>query len=313
MRSLYLDRRDAVLELDGGAIVVRVGGEAAARLPLGGLERVVVRGARAIDPRLLTALWEQDAALLILSGRHGTPTARLLGRDHGDARIRLAQYALAHDPARRLEIGRAIVRAKLEAQRRLLLRLAARREDARHALLRGAARVAAALAQTDTAAHRDALLGHEGAAAAGYIEALGAVFAPSLGFAGRNRRPPRDPVNAVLSLGYTLLHLEAARIAQIRGLDPLLGILHEPAAHRDSLASDLIEPLRPHVDAWAVELFRTRTLRADHFTRDGPACLLGKAGRQSFYAAWDARLPALSRLLGQSAQRLVRLLRETPV
>lgn len=311
MRSLYLDRRDAELELDGGAVVVRVGGAMVARLPLGGIERVVVRGARAIDPRLLAALWEQDAALLVLSGRHGTPTARLVGRGHGDARIRLAQYALTHDPPRRLALARTIVQAKLHGQRRLLRRLAARRPDARHALLTGAARVTAALEQAEHALDRDALLGHEGAAAAGYIEALTAVFAPSLGFTGRNRRPPRDPVNAVLSLGYTLLHLEAARIAQIRGLDPLLGILHEPALHRDSLASDLIEPLRPHVDAWTVDLFASRTVRADHFTRDGDACLLGKAGRQAFYAAWDARLPALARLLGQSAQRLVRELRES--
>jgi CRISPR-associated protein Cas1 len=309
MRSLYLDRRDAELDLEGGAIVVRVAGACVARIPPRGLERVVVRGARAIGTRLLATLWEQDTGLLVLSGRHGTPTARLLGRGHGDARIRLRQYELGLDPAERLALSRELVRAKLHAQRRLLLRLAARRPEARRALLGGAERIAAAWNSAGAATHRDALLGQEGAAAAAYVEALTAVFPPALGFTGRNRRPPRDPVNAVLSLGYTLLHHEAARIAQIRGLDPLLGVLHEPSPGRESLASDLIEPLRPHVDALAVELFAARTLRADHFTRDGDACLLGKAGRQAFYAAWDEAIPALSRLLGRSAAAFVRRLR----
>lgn len=312
MRSLYLDRRDAEIDLEGGAIVVRVKGDCIARIPPGGLERVVVRGARCVGTRLLAALWEQDAGLLVLSGRHGIPTARLLGRGHGDAQIRLRQYELSLDVAQRLALSRELVRAKLHAQRRLLLRLAARRPDARPALLAGAARVAAAWSSAAMAPDRDALLGQEGAAAAGYIEALTAVFAPSLGFAGRNRRPPRDPVNAVLSLGYTLLHHEATRVAQIRGLDPLLGVLHEPAPNRESLASDLIEPLRPHVDALTVKLFAERTLRADHFTRDGDACLLGKAGRQAFYAAWDEAIPALARLLGRSAAAFVRRLRGEP-
>ncbi len=120
-----------------------------------------------------------------------------------------------------------------------------------------------------------------------YYEALTALFAPALGFTGRNRRPPRDPVNACLSLVYTLLHFEAVRAAHMAGLDPLLGFYHRPAFGRESLASDLIEPLRPHADAWVWHLFRKNILRSDHFGRDGEACLLGKAGREAFYQHYE--------------------------
>lgn len=101
------------------------------------------------------------------------------------------------------------------------------------------------------------------------------MLPPALGFTGRNRRPPRDPANACLSLGYTLLHAEAVTAAQAAGLDPLLGFYHRPAFGRESLASDLIEPLRAEVDAWVAALFRDRALREDHFTRPespGGAC-----------------------------------------
>ena len=96
---------------------------------------------------------------------------------------------------------------------------------------------------------------------------------------GRNRRPPRDPVNACLSLAYTLLHFEAVRMAHAAGLDPLLGFYHRPAFGRESLACDLIEPLRPAVDEWIWQQFSPGPLRPEHFSPDKGACLLGKTGR----------------------------------
>ena len=93
------------------------------------------------------------------------------------------------------------------------------------------------------------LRGIEGAAAAAYFQGFTRLFPPSLEFTGRNRRPPRDPVNAVLSLSYTPLHFEAVQAVCAAGLDPLIGFYHELVFGRESLASDLIEPLWPKVDA----------------------------------------------------------------
>lgn len=151
---------------------------------------------------------------------------------------------------------------------------------------------------------RDTVLGLEGAGAAAHYAALTALFPPSLNFTGRNRRPPRDPVNACLSLGYTLLHFEAVRAAYGAGLDPLLGFFHEPAYGRESLACDLIEPLRPRLDAWVWTLFRERRLRAHDFVEDKGACLLAKAGRQTFYAAYEIWAPPCRRYLRRESYRL---------
>ena len=151
------------------------------------------------------------------------------------------------------------------------------------------------------------LLGIEGAAAAACFAGLGTLFPSSLEFQGRNRRPPRDPVNACLSLGYTLLHFEAVTVCHETGLDPLLGLYHEPAFGRESLAADIIEPLRPHVDERVWALFRDRTLTAKGFRNDNGAVLLGKSARQHFYADFHPLSTALRRLLRRQMRNVVRV------
>ena len=157
----------------------------------------------------------------------------------------------------------------------------------------------------------DSLRGIEGAAAAAYFEAFTSLFPPSLEFTGRNKRPPRDPVNACLSLAYTLVHFEAVAASYAAGLDPLLGLYHEPAFGRESLASDLIEPLRPHADAWVWSLFRERVLTGEHFHNDKGAVLLGKTGRQYFYTRFENFAHPLRRLLRLEAFRTVKRLQQS--
>jgi CRISPR-associated protein Cas1 len=155
----------------------------------------------------------------------------------------------------------------------------------------------------------DRIRGFEGACGASYFPGYCALFAESLGFNGRNRRPPKDPVNAALSLTYTLLHFDAVRAAYAAGLDPMVGFYHRPARGRESLACDLIEPLRPRADTWIWKLFRERELRAEHFTIDKGACLLGKAGRERFHAAWEAYASLPRRWLRRQCALLVAGLR----
>jgi CRISPR-associated protein Cas1 len=170
-----------------------------------------------------------------------------------------------------------------------------------------------ALAEIDTgmcvATAVEQIRGCEGAAAAAHFRALASVFAPALGFTGRNRRPPRDPVNAVLSLGYTLLHFDAVRACHMAGLDPLIGFYHRPAFGRESLACDLVEPLRPHFDRWAWEQFRSRALREDHFATSASGCQLGKAGRARFYADYEHAARPWRRWLRSRCAHLARQLR----
>ncbi len=138
-----------------------------------------------------------------------------------------------------------------------------------------------------------------------YFEAYFRAFAPSLGATGRNRRPPRDPVNAVLSLSYTMLYSQATAACWAAGLDPALGTLHTLSHGRAALACDLMEPYRPMVDLWVWELFRQGELRSEHFGHDGSgACLLGKAGRTHFYTAWEQQARQYQRRLLRYARAI---------
>jgi CRISPR-associated protein Cas1 len=145
------------------------------------------------------------------------------------------------------------------------------------------------------------LRGKEGAAAAVYFKAYTQLFAAALDFTDRNRRPPKDPVNACLSLAYTLYYQEAVNALKTTGLDPALGCFHELYYGRDSLACDLLEPVRPLIDAWVYSLFQQHTLRREDFILD-EACLLQTAGKQRFYEAFRQTVPAFRRLLRRYAR-----------
>lgn len=306
MGTLYVDRRDITLGLEPGRLVLREAGSKGRAVPLNLIDRVVVRGAATLDTALLGALAERGIGLACLSARYSRRTALLLGPGHADARRRLGQYRLCSDPALCLAVARGLVDGKLAAQRRLLATALDARPDARKPLGDGLARLDALVARIAAADSLNALRGLEGAAAAAHFGALVVLFAPALGFSGRRRRPPPDPVNASLSLGYTLLHLDAVRAAHGAGLDPLLGCLHDPAYGRESLACDLIEPLRPHLDGWVWGLFRDRVLRPEHFSASGDAVLLGKAGRQAFYGCFEVWARAPRRWLRRQCYALAR-------
>jgi len=297
MGTLYLDRRDLSLRLDGKRLVIEEPDARPRGVPLALLERVVLQGQVQFDSGVLAALAERGAGVVCLSARQSRRTALLLGPGHGDARRRLAQYQLTFDAEARLALARDLIAGKLAAQIRLLETAQAERPDVRRPLHDGIATLRNLLPKLVAAPNRDVVLGLEGAGAAAHYAALTALFPPSLRFTGRNRRPPRDPVNACLSLGYTLLHFEAVRAAHGAGLDPLLGFYHEPAYGRESLACDLIEPLRPRLDGWVWGLFRERRLREHDFVEDKGACLLAKDGRQTFYAGYEYWVPPLRRYL----------------
>lgn len=310
MGTLYLDRRDLSLRLDGKRLVIEEPDARPRGVPLALLERVVLQGQVQFDSSVLAALAERGTGVVCLSARQSRRTALLLNPGHGDARRRLAQYQLAFDAETRLALARRLIAGKLAAQIRLLETAQAQRPDARKPLHDGIATLRGLLPKLAVAMDRDVVLGLEGAGAAAHYAALTALFPPSLRFTGRNRRPPRDPVNACLSLGYTLLHFEAVRAAHGAGLDPLLGFYHEPAYGRESLACDLIEPLRPRLDGWVWGLFRERRLREHDFVEDKGACLLAKDGRQTFYAGYEYWVPPLRRYLRRECYRLANELNE---
>ena len=308
MGVLYLDRKQVALRLEGSRLRIDEPGQRPRHLPLAVVERIVALGEVTLDTRLLARLGEQRIDLLCLGGRRHRQVALVSGPAHADARRRLAQYRLAGDKELRLQWSRRLVAHKLRAQRATLLGLLERRPDCRLTLRKAAERVAAALAALAETGELDVVRGVEGSAARAYYQGLAEALPPALGFTGRTRRPPRDPVNAVLSLSYTLLHGEAVTACRVVGLDPLLGFFHEPAYGRESLACDLIEPLRPRVDAWVYERFAERDLRPEHFRQDGQACLLAKEARAGYFPAYELIAWPMRRYLRRSGHLLAKKL-----
>lgn len=305
MTTLYVDRKGVHLRVDGGTLVFQEGGARVACVPLGPLERVILRGDVTLQASVLGKLGESGVGVVVLSGRKAEPSL-LMGRPHNDARRRLAQWQRAQDAGFRLTVARELVARKAAAQQRFLLEWAERDLMHRYELRTAAKRVAAAVEGVASAPTVGSLRGVEGAAAQAYFNGLQVLFAPSLHFSGRNRRPPRDPVNAVLSLGYTLLHAEAVLQTYASGLDPYVGFFHELDFGRESLACDLVEPHRVGVDRLVLRLFRERTLEPAHFSTVQGACLLGKAGREHFYRAWESAVEGLRQSLQASCAALVK-------
>ena len=316
MLTLFIDRKDLQLELDSKRLLVRRPDTTPQSLPLNMLDRVVIHSQVMLDSRLLGALGQHAIGVTIMQGRAGQQRLQFLCPGHNDARRRLAQYQLWHDADRRLNWSRQLVRAKIMAQQKLLQSALLRRPDLRHPLSTAIGSLASIIPSLDEAVSITVLRGLEGSAAAIYFTGFQRLFADSLDFTGRNRRPPRDPVNACLSLVYTLIHNEEVRACHGAGLDPLLGFYHEPVYGRESLACDLIEPLRPHIDLWVWRLFRKRLLSADNFIREGQSCRLNKSGRRTFFESYEANTGSWRRYLRirsyQTARALLDLAPDLP-
>jgi CRISPR-associated protein Cas1 len=152
------------------------------------------------------------------------------------------------------------------------------------------------------------VMGIEGYASRLYFSAYKRAFSDNLAFNKRTKRPPKDPVNVILSLSYTLLHYEAQRACYGQGLDPFLSILHNPSYGRASLACDLQESLRADVDKWVWQLFANRTIRIDHFNQVDNAPLLTKAGRKQYYAELPKQIATWRLKLREHAKLLVNII-----
>jgi CRISPR-associated protein Cas1 len=304
-----LDRKNLAIKLDGQTIAFYEDNVRKGTVPLHLLERVVLRGNVQLESRLLGALSERNIGLIVLSGRNTEATAMLAGRSNNDAARRLGQYKTSMDISMRVPLARRLVLAKVQAQRNMLQQALALRADLRHPLTASVQSINGILGQLRTGAldvPLSSLRGFEGAAAAAYFAAYTQLFAPSLNFTARRKRPPPDPVNVCLSLGYTLLHYDAVRACQQVGLDSMLGFYHDVSFGRESLACDLMEPLRPVMDRWIWQLFRERQLRPEHFSDDNGRCQMNKAGRHCFYGFYEAQVGPLRRLLRRYAYVLAK-------
>jgi len=339
MALLLLDRAQLEIKSEGDTLALYEAGTRRGTVPIKLFDRCVIHGAQTrLDTGVLIKLAEAGVTTTLMSPRSPRRVALVLGAQHNDAAVRLAQSQRVLDDSACRQWAQALVHAKLQRQVRTLRVMQAARPDARKPLFDAIHTVQTLLTQVPASAGSTpvtinieagsaystraigpmdvkssalaTLRGFEGAAARAYFAGIASVFAPALGFGGRNRRPPRDPVNVCLSLSYTMAHALAVQHCISAGLDPLLGFYHRPSFGRESLASDLIEPLRPAIDLWVWQnLLRQGPLTADHFSLHKGACILGKAGRAIYYRQWEQSSKPWARWLRGQCQALARGLR----
>lgn len=316
MSTLYIDRQHTEISTQNGVLhIVTPDQPKGQRVPLKYLERLVMRADTQLSSKTLCALASHGVSTIAIGGRAGDQSAQIAGAAHNDARRRWQQVLTLSQATHCAAIARAIVSQKISRQRHTIAHIAQARPDLRkpmHDAQQRLAGIATTLATADTPTQPLVLAqirGLEGAAAAMYFDAYFQAFAPALGATHRNRRPPRDPVNALLSLSYTLLYGQATTACLAAGLDPALGALHTLSHARAALACDLMEPYRPGIDLWVWRLFQSGPLRPEHFGHDGSgACLLGKAGRSHFYGEWEHIAKRQQRSLLRYARQLSRQL-----
>jgi CRISPR-associated protein Cas1 len=286
MTSLFVDRRDVHLELESSAIVFRENGERIGTVPIAPLTRVFLRGDVRLSASLLGKLGENGVGVVVLSGRQGKPSL-LLACPHNDARRRVEQIRKSMDAGFCLAFARDLIETKLSGQIDWFDEMRSANMQARYELTHAMNLLKEHRTRLCKVQNLASLRGLEGSAAHHYFAGLKAVVPESLHYKSRNRRPPRDPFNVLLSLTYTLAHAELSIALYGAGLDPYVGFYHRLDFGRESLAADLLEPIRPLTDRYCLRLIRRETITAEHFSTSEAGCLLGKAGRARYYTAYE--------------------------
>jgi CRISPR-associated protein Cas1 len=287
--TLVVQTPGAQIGQRGDQLVVSLKGEELRKLPGHQVRAIYCYGAVQI-----TAQANETCLELGIDVSYFSPAGRFLGLLRGlpasGVDARRGQYRLFELPGVRLQLAREIIRAKIHNQRVMLMRNGNVPE--RVLQLLGGFRDA-----TESVRDLTALLGIEGSAAALYFEQFESMLKQREGWKfdwrGRNRRPPRDPVNALLSLGYSMLAKELTGVCHSVGLDAFLGFMHQPRYGRPALALDLMEEFRPLIaDSVAISVINRGEIGPEDFIRSANGTFLSDRGRKGFWEAWFRRMDA---------------------
>jgi CRISP-associated protein Cas1 len=295
LNTLFVFTEGAYLAKDGQAVAVRHEEQVKLRVPLHNLGGIVCFGRVGVSPALMAACGDAGVAIS-LCNPHGRFLARVSGFTPGNVLLRREQYRAADDLDRSAHIARHIILGKLANTRTLLLRAARERPSADPAeiISAAAASIGGTIALVRQEAQLDQLRGLEGEAANTYFTVFPALIsAPpdKFPFRGRSRRPPLDPVNALLSFLYAMLAHDARSACETVGLDPAVGFLHRDRPGRPSLALDLMEELRSVIaDRVALTLLNRGQLRPSGFTTtESGGVLMNEETRKLVVAAYQQR------------------------
>jgi CRISPR-associated protein Cas1 len=294
MPTLYLNQQRSIVRKDGDCLVVQPqknGDENPSpktRVPLIKVDHVVVEGNVTLTTPVLHAFLDNNIEISFLS-YYGNFKGALSTGFSKNSLLRVAQHRAHNDPEQRLNLAKRFVTGKLANMRTLLMRY--NRKDEEDELGRQVRAIEQAI---KAAGHMDAverLIGQEGIASAAYFSCFAKLLKQDMGFRGRFRRPPTDPVNALLSYGYTILTSKIASIIHSVGMDPHVGYLHTSQYGRPALALDLVEEFRPIVvDSVVLTVINNRMLQQHDFVEEVGSIRLQDNGRKQFLGKFEERL-----------------------
>lgn len=294
LNTLYINRDGCYLSLDGETVVVSLQGEKLSRIPLHNLQAIQTFGWSINASSALMAHCVRKGISLSFCNPSGALLCRVTGFAPGNVLLRRQQYRWSDTPEQALTVAREMVSAKILNARTVLQRAlrdhaSVRRCELLSQVVGELAKSVRRARQAETASE---LLGVEGHAAERYYSAFPALLlSPDFSFDSRNRRPPKDPVNALLSFVYALLAGDCKSAAEAVGLDSAVGLYHRDRPGRPGLALDLMEELRaPLADRLVLSLLNRRQLKIDDFQQDGSGGIrLGEEQRRVVLQAWQER------------------------
>jgi CRISP-associated protein Cas1 len=295
LNTLYVTTQGAYLARDGETVLVRVEQEVRLRVPIHTLSGIVCFGQVGASPFLLGFCAERSVAVSFLT-EHGRFLARVQGPTSGNVLLRREQYRWADDPEKTATLSRAFVIGKVANSRTVLLRGARERGKVGDGdnLERAAARLGATIRDLENASTAETVRGLEGDAARNYFGVFNELVNSEddeFRFHERSRRPPLDPVNALLSFVYTLLMHDIEGALEAVGLDRSVGFLHRDRPGRPGLALDLMEEFRAFMaDRLVLTLINRRQVQSGQFRKsESGAVLLDDAGRKEVLQAFQRR------------------------
>ena len=308
MRNIVIDQQNCLLNVDRGCLVIRHASFSEVKtIPISQLDSLVIQSHMQIDSHVLCMLASHGVRVQIVPARGHGQHCYLVGEVHKDVQRRLKHFALASSPQALTQWAASIVRLRLRSQRLLLLLVARDFPERQSHIAITAAKIHALQQRVHRELPLDVIRGLEGSGSAAFFADYQSMFSAELGFHNRNRRPPLDPVNVILSLSYSLLHGIFRQAAYEAGLDVSIGALHSLSYGRDSLVCDLVELRRAKIEHWVLQLFSDENLTLAHFSFSEAAghlpCLLDKVGRSIFYM----RFANIQNELLRDARQMVRV------
>ncbi|MGQ9573468.1 MAG: type I-D CRISPR-associated endonuclease Cas1d [Chloroflexota bacterium] len=294
MPTLYLSEQHTVVRKDGDCLLVQPPRDGngltgkKVKVPLIKVDHVIVEGNVTITTPALHALLDNQVEVSFLS-YYGNFKGMLSPGFSKNSLLRIAQHEAHNDPGRRLTLARQFVLGKIANMRTLLMRY--RRKEGQEHLARSINIIEDAMEAVPQVTTMESLIGQEGAASAAYFSGFATLLNQKMGFRGRFRRPPTDPVNALLSYGYTILTSKLSSIIHAVGMDPYVGYLHSSQYGRPALALDLLEEFRPViVDSVVLTAINTRVLQRQDFIEEMGSFRLADEAHKEFLRKFEERL-----------------------